>query len=192
MDFKKKILFNMLKKLRKRDSCDVYGEHVAMKLRNYSERTRSIVQHLVNNILFEADMGKFNDVSTLNHYTSVRSSTFLENRNSSISPAPASSNCSNANSQYSPRACTPIRPVTPCGTDPPAPQFSASQSLVQKINPTENCSPSSKTNSYVNSVSHSDLPTNGPISNTESLHPPCIPNNISLTTNTEGSHAFVL
>lgn len=166
-----------------------------MKLRNYSERTRSIVQHLVNNILFEADMGKFNDVSTLNHYTSVRSSTFLENRNSSMSPAPASSNCSNANSQYSPRACTPIRAITPCGGGggagaDTAAQFSASQSLVQKINPNENCSPSSKTNSYSN-ANHSDPSTNGPTSITESLHPPpCIPNNVSLTT--EGSHAFIL
>ncbi len=184
----------MLKKSAKRDSCDVYGEHVSMKLRSYTERTRSIVQHLVNNILFEADMGKFNDVATLNHFPSVRSNTFLENRNSSISPAPASSNCSNANSQYSPRACTPhTRPATPCGHEPTL-QFGLPQSLVHKVNPNENCSQSSKISPLVNNNADGcPAPANGDVSVSElSALSPCIPNNISPIANTDGSHLIIL
>ncbi|XP_050298442.1 uncharacterized protein LOC126737557 [Anthonomus grandis grandis] len=41
------------------DSCTDYGKHVANKLRNYSERTKAIVQYHFNNILFQADMGNF-------------------------------------------------------------------------------------------------------------------------------------
>ncbi|KAG7162741.1 uncharacterized protein LOC121873514 [Homarus americanus] len=41
------------------DECGVYGQHVANKLRNYSKRTRAIVQHHMNNTLFNADMGQF-------------------------------------------------------------------------------------------------------------------------------------
>lgn len=33
--------------------------HVAAKLRNYTNRTQSIVQHLVSGILFKADMGVY-------------------------------------------------------------------------------------------------------------------------------------
>ncbi|CAH1982720.1 unnamed protein product [Acanthoscelides obtectus] len=41
------------------DSCTDYGKHVANKLRNYSERTKAIVQYHFNNILFQADMDNF-------------------------------------------------------------------------------------------------------------------------------------
>lgn len=183
----------MLKKSCKRDSCDVYGEHVAMKLRNYNERTRSIVQHLTNNILFEADMGKFNDVSTLNHFPSIRSNTFLDNRNSSISPVPVSSNCSNTNSQFSPRACTPnTRPETPCLNEIPL-QFSASQTLIQKISPNETCSQSSNINSCVNNVEHCINPNNSEISvSSECQTSTFIPNNILPSTNTDGPHLIIL
>jgi len=43
----------------KRDDCFVFGEHVAHKLRGYDRRTCATVQHHINNILFEADMGKY-------------------------------------------------------------------------------------------------------------------------------------
>ncbi|XP_046684414.1 uncharacterized protein LOC124370165 [Homalodisca vitripennis] len=46
----------------RRDACDVYGEHVAMKLKSYSKRTQAFVQHHVNNILFEADMGRYDEL----------------------------------------------------------------------------------------------------------------------------------
>lgn len=41
------------------DACSDYGKHVANKLRNYSERTKALVQYHFNNILFQADMGHF-------------------------------------------------------------------------------------------------------------------------------------
>lgn len=42
-----------------RDGCTIYGEYIADKLRSYDIRTRSIVQHYCNNIIFEADMGNY-------------------------------------------------------------------------------------------------------------------------------------
>lgn len=45
------------------DEWSVYGQHVANKLRGYHKKTSSIVQHLINNILFEADMGKHDETS---------------------------------------------------------------------------------------------------------------------------------
>lgn len=41
------------------DDWSIYGEHVGNKLRGYSKQASSIVQHLMNNLLFEADMGKY-------------------------------------------------------------------------------------------------------------------------------------
>ncbi|XP_060845202.1 uncharacterized protein LOC132924773 [Rhopalosiphum padi] len=41
------------------DEWSVYGQHLANKLRKYTPHTSSIVQHYFNNILFEADMGKY-------------------------------------------------------------------------------------------------------------------------------------
>ncbi|GLH14964.1 uncharacterized protein GBIM_19387 [Gryllus bimaculatus] len=40
------------------DEAAVFGQYVAEKLRGYSRRTRAVVEHLVSNVLFEADMGK--------------------------------------------------------------------------------------------------------------------------------------
>ena len=54
-----KILKEVSERHEKRDDCFVFGEHVAHKLRGYDSRTCSIVQHHINNILFEADMGKY-------------------------------------------------------------------------------------------------------------------------------------
>uniref|UniRef100_A0AAR5QBD8 MADF domain-containing protein n=1 Tax=Dendroctonus ponderosae TaxID=77166 RepID=A0AAR5QBD8_DENPD len=45
--------------IEQRNSCDVYGEHIALKLRSYSKTTQSAVQHLFGNILFKADMGVY-------------------------------------------------------------------------------------------------------------------------------------
>lgn len=40
------------------DEWSAFGQYVSSKLRGYSKQTSSIVQHLINNTLFEADMGK--------------------------------------------------------------------------------------------------------------------------------------
>lgn len=52
----------------KRDAAGVYGEHVAMKLRNYGSQTFSVVQHLINNILFDADMGRYTHYTQTTNY----------------------------------------------------------------------------------------------------------------------------
>lgn len=41
------------------DEFTTYGLHVGNKIRNYQPKTRSLVEHHINNILFEADMGKY-------------------------------------------------------------------------------------------------------------------------------------
>lgn len=46
------------------DECTTYGLLVGNKIRNYQPKTRSLVQHYINNILFEADMGKYDFNST--------------------------------------------------------------------------------------------------------------------------------
>lgn len=46
------------------DECTTYGLHVGNKIRSYQPKTRALVQHYINNVLFEADMGKFNFNST--------------------------------------------------------------------------------------------------------------------------------
>ncbi|XP_014476706.1 PREDICTED: uncharacterized protein LOC106745531 [Dinoponera quadriceps] len=55
------------------DRFSTYGEHVANKLRMYSTRTQAIVEHAINNILFEADMGNYekfeaDDPMIYNHF----------------------------------------------------------------------------------------------------------------------------
>lgn len=44
------------------DECDSYGLFIGNKLRSYSRLTRSTVQHLFSNILFEADQGCYDIV----------------------------------------------------------------------------------------------------------------------------------
>jgi len=41
------------------DDCAIYLQHVANKLRKYSRNTRIQVEHAINNVLFAADMGKY-------------------------------------------------------------------------------------------------------------------------------------
>ncbi|KAK0161440.1 hypothetical protein PV327_009910 [Microctonus hyperodae] len=42
-----------------RDDSMIYGEHVASKHRKYSAHTRSVIEHLIGDILFNADMGHY-------------------------------------------------------------------------------------------------------------------------------------
>jgi len=37
----------------------IFGQHVASKLDTYTPKTRAFVEHSINNILFEADIGRF-------------------------------------------------------------------------------------------------------------------------------------
>jgi hypothetical protein len=44
-----------------RDEFTVFAEHVAIRLKNITDvRARLVAQHQINNILFEAEMGKYN------------------------------------------------------------------------------------------------------------------------------------
>lgn len=45
-----------------RDDSTIYGEHVASKHRKYSAHTQSVVEHLIGNILFNADMRQYEPV----------------------------------------------------------------------------------------------------------------------------------
>ncbi|EZA51033.1 hypothetical protein DMN91_002659 [Ooceraea biroi] len=52
-----------------RDEFTVFAEHVAIRLKNITDvRARLVAQHQINNILFEAEMGKYNAPS----YNSVQ------------------------------------------------------------------------------------------------------------------------
>lgn len=50
-----------------RDEFTVFAEHVAIRLKNITDvRARLVAQHQINNILFEAEMGKYNVQSSYN------------------------------------------------------------------------------------------------------------------------------
>lgn len=51
------------------DDCTTYDLHVGNKIRSYQPKTRPLVQNYINNILFEANMGKFDFNSTFNPVT---------------------------------------------------------------------------------------------------------------------------
>lgn len=47
-----------------RDEYDIYGEYIGCKLRKFpNPRVRCIVQHLINNVIFRAEMGKFDNAT---------------------------------------------------------------------------------------------------------------------------------
>ncbi|KAG8254819.1 hypothetical protein J6590_107625, partial [Homalodisca vitripennis] len=56
-----------LQQAMKKDVCTTYGEHVGNELRALYPRARTIVKHLINNILFEAAMGKYNEKLPTSH-----------------------------------------------------------------------------------------------------------------------------
>ncbi|KAF2881584.1 hypothetical protein ILUMI_24589 [Ignelater luminosus] len=55
------------------DECQNFGKYVAVKLRNYSTRTRCAVQHAISNIIFNADLGNLENYQP-NQETVVQSS----------------------------------------------------------------------------------------------------------------------
>ncbi|XP_020286457.1 uncharacterized protein LOC109856038 isoform X2 [Pseudomyrmex gracilis] len=55
-----------------RDEFTVFAEHVAIRLKNIKDvRARLIAQHQINNILFEAEMGKYNAQTSYNSTAST-------------------------------------------------------------------------------------------------------------------------
>ena len=70
--------YAVLQQAMKKDECTTYGEHVANELRDLQPRARTIVKHLINNILFEAAMGKYNnDGSSTSYHGSSDSTSYL-------------------------------------------------------------------------------------------------------------------
>lgn len=55
------IMKTLTNKKVERDEYQIYGEHIACKIRKLStDYAKSTVQHLMNNILYEAELGKYN------------------------------------------------------------------------------------------------------------------------------------
>lgn len=53
---------SMVNKQEKRDEYNVFGEIVACKIRKLqTDYSKSTVQHLINNILYDAELGKYNN-----------------------------------------------------------------------------------------------------------------------------------
>lgn len=42
----------------------IFGQHVANKLDTYTPKTRAFVEHSINNIIFDADLGRFENYFT--------------------------------------------------------------------------------------------------------------------------------
>ncbi|XP_031350513.1 uncharacterized protein LOC116176175 [Photinus pyralis] len=61
------------------DRFTIFGQHIAAKLRTYNKRTQAIVEHSINNILFEADMGNIESTypPVINYNTSSGSTPVL-------------------------------------------------------------------------------------------------------------------
>lgn len=55
-----------------KDASTVFGEYVATKHRQYSGYTKNIIEHLINNVLFDADMGKYDHPGSSQQLTIVQ------------------------------------------------------------------------------------------------------------------------
>ncbi|KAK4874409.1 hypothetical protein RN001_013769 [Aquatica leii] len=44
-----------------KNECFTFGQHIAIKIQKFEDRLRSIVMHKINNIIFDAEMGKYDD-----------------------------------------------------------------------------------------------------------------------------------
>lgn len=62
---------------RERDVFTVFGEHVAMRVRNLpTEHAQVVVQQLINTIIFEAELGKYNNPDVNQTYVSTMQPSF--------------------------------------------------------------------------------------------------------------------
>ncbi|KAJ8889170.1 hypothetical protein PR048_008664 [Dryococelus australis] len=57
-------VMSSLSKRKERDASDIFGEHVAAKHRTYNDHIRSVVEHEIGHISFNADMGKYNTLGS--------------------------------------------------------------------------------------------------------------------------------
>ncbi|CAH1113552.1 unnamed protein product [Psylliodes chrysocephalus] len=69
-----------------KDGCSVYGEYIGFKLRSYNSYTRAIVEHHINTIIYNADMGFYAPNNNSNIQLPTTNSTGYY---SSTAPSPA-------------------------------------------------------------------------------------------------------
>ncbi|XP_054007409.1 uncharacterized protein LOC128891708 [Hylaeus anthracinus] len=82
-----RIIEETVSKRTARDASTIFGEHVTMKHRSYNRHTQSVVEHLISNILFDADMGKYNENSqSRDDYTALPVTPALSPSSSSTAP----------------------------------------------------------------------------------------------------------
>lgn len=88
------ILQETVKSRSLRDASTIYGEHIATKHRSYSQHTKNVIEHLIGNILFRADMGQYErHVSPCPQQTAASQAThtFIPSQTPIPSPSPTDS-----------------------------------------------------------------------------------------------------
>ena len=65
----------MMKKIfegrKERDEYDIFGEQVACKLRKLSNYSKLSAQHIINNVLLEAELGKYDERPSIPSYNPI-------------------------------------------------------------------------------------------------------------------------
>lgn len=105
----------VLKRRRARDQSTTFGEHVANKHRSYSSRTKCVVEHLISNILFDADIGKYENYPFITPTSNYLQEPYY------ISQSPARSDSTTPTSPF-PVEQQPSRTPTPTMTSSPVQQ----------------------------------------------------------------------
>jgi hypothetical protein len=119
-----------------KDECFTFGQHVATKLQKFDNKVRSVVMHLMSNIIFEAEMGKYNQYNNLSGQTSSPSVYDHEPSHSSYvtrSPSPTYSTHSYQSIQSQDLSNTPLNYVT---SQQPSPLFSEGQAPMTALQDT--------------------------------------------------------
>lgn len=104
-----------LKRRRERDQSTTFGEHVSNKHRSYSSRTKCVVEHLISNILFDADIGKYENYPFITPTSNYLQEPYY------ISQSPARSDSTTPTSPF-PFEQQPSRTPTPTMTSSPVHQ----------------------------------------------------------------------
>lgn len=71
---------------KERDEYDIFGEQVACKLRKLSNYGKITVQHIINNVLWEAELGKYDNHPSISNTDPVLISSPGINYNSYMNP----------------------------------------------------------------------------------------------------------
>ncbi|CAH2012159.1 unnamed protein product [Acanthoscelides obtectus] len=106
--------YNILKSSCQRDEFSTYGEHVGNELRHLSPRAQTIAKHLINNILYDASMGKFDD------QTSTRTSTACETNESNYNQPCSVASASSHQSGFSDHSNIYVLPTDTLSSEPPS------------------------------------------------------------------------